>query len=109
MIGLSGFTRDALLGKIEGFGVEDEGLGHSGHVVAIDGAALVIDPLRSVDAYLAVIDRRGWRLAWTADTHTHADYVSKYRSAAASALSAGFLTQTDYNDAVAAARASSIP
>jgi hydroxyacylglutathione hydrolase len=65
----------AMIG-LEIISVVDEGLGHSGHVVAIDGAALVIDPLRSVDAYLAVIDRRGWRLAWTADTHTHADYVS---------------------------------
>ena len=61
---------------LEILSVVDEGLGHSGHVVAIDGQALVIDPLRSVDAYLAVIDRRGWRLRWTADTHLHADYVS---------------------------------
>jgi hydroxyacylglutathione hydrolase len=61
---------------LEIISVVDEGLGHCGHLVAIDGRVLVIDPLRSVDAYLAVIERRGWRLAWTADTHTHADYVS---------------------------------
>ncbi|MEO5841752.1 MAG: rhodanese-like domain-containing protein [Acidimicrobiales bacterium] len=62
--------------SIEIISVVDEGLGHSGHVVAIDGTVLVIDPLRCVDAYLEMIERRGWRLAWTADTHTHADYVS---------------------------------
>ena len=56
--------------------VVDEGLGHSGHLVAVDGRVLVIDPLRVVEPYLAVIERNGWRLAWTADTHTHADYVS---------------------------------
>ena len=54
----------------------DEGLGHSGHIVAINGRALVIDPLRHVDAYVDLIEQRGWRLAWTADTHTHADYAS---------------------------------
>lgn len=56
--------------------VVEEGLGHSGHVVAVDGDVLVIDPLRSIHRYRAVIDRRGWQLRWTADTHTHADYVS---------------------------------
>jgi glyoxylase-like metal-dependent hydrolase (beta-lactamase superfamily II)/rhodanese-related sulfurtransferase len=56
--------------------VVDEGLGHSGHLVAVNGRVLVIDPLRVVEPYLAVIEQNGWRLAWTADTHTHADYVS---------------------------------
>lgn len=56
--------------------VVDEGLGHSGHLVSADGVVLVVDPLRSLDRYLEVVERRGWRVAWTADTHTHADYVS---------------------------------
>lgn len=56
--------------------VVDEGLGHSGHLVSIDGAVLVIDPLRSVEGYLNVVEAKGWRVAWTADTHTHADYAS---------------------------------
>ncbi len=56
--------------------VVDEGLGHSGHLVAVDGEALVIDPLRAIDRYQRVIDERGWALRWVADTHTHADYVS---------------------------------
>lgn len=40
---------------------------------------------------------------------THADYVAKYTTAAASDLAAGFLTQADYDASVAAAQASSIP
>jgi hypothetical protein len=40
---------------------------------------------------------------------THSAYVSAFTSAAASALASGFLTQADYDHAVAAAQASSIP
>ncbi|MEO8695876.1 MAG: MBL fold metallo-hydrolase [Acidimicrobiales bacterium] len=54
----------------------DEGLGHSAHLVAVDGDVLVIDPLRVVSRYVDTIERNGWRLRWTADTHLHADYVS---------------------------------
>lgn len=40
---------------------------------------------------------------------SHSVYVSKYTAAAQAALSAGFLTQLDYNQSVAAAQAASIP
>jgi Alpha/beta hydrolase domain len=40
---------------------------------------------------------------------THNAYVSAFTSAAASALAGGFLTQSDYNAAVAAAQASPVP
>jgi hypothetical protein len=40
---------------------------------------------------------------------THADYVAKFKAAAAADLSEGFLTQADYNSSVAAAEASSVP
>jgi hypothetical protein len=40
---------------------------------------------------------------------THADYVARFTAAAQSDLAAGFLTQADYNAAVAAAKASSVP
>jgi len=62
--------------RLEIESVVDEGLGHSAHLVAVDGEVLVVDPLRVVDRYLRLVEQRGWRLAWTADTHTHADYVS---------------------------------
>ncbi len=54
----------------------DEGLGHSAHLIAVDGDVLVIDPLRVVSRYLDTIQQNSWRLRWTADTHLHADYVS---------------------------------
>ncbi len=40
---------------------------------------------------------------------THSDYVAKYTAAAGGALASGFLTQSDYNAAVAAAQASPVP
>ncbi|MGH3170478.1 MAG: alpha/beta hydrolase domain-containing protein [Trebonia sp.] len=40
---------------------------------------------------------------------THADYVAAYTQSAAADLASGFLTQADYNAAVAAAEASSVP
>jgi hypothetical protein len=40
---------------------------------------------------------------------THSDYVSQFTAAAASDLASGFLTQADYNAAVAAAKAAAIP
>ena len=57
--------------------VVDEGLGHSSYVVGLgDGTALVVDPARFPDQQRRVADERGWQVAWTADTHSHADYVS---------------------------------
>ena len=57
--------------------IVDEGLGHSSYVVGLgDGTALVIDPARFPDDQRTVAAEHGWRIAWTADTHSHADYVS---------------------------------
>ena len=57
--------------------VVDEGLGHSSHLVSLgDGTALVIDPARFPTAQRQLAAQRGWRIAWTADTHSHADYIS---------------------------------
>jgi len=55
----------------------NEGLGHSSYVVDLgDGTALVIDPARIPTAQLALAAERGLVVAYTADTHTHADYIS---------------------------------
>jgi hydroxyacylglutathione hydrolase len=57
--------------------VVDEGLGHSSSVVGLDdGSALVVDPARFPDHQRRVTAERGWRIRWTADTHSHADYIS---------------------------------
>jgi hydroxyacylglutathione hydrolase len=55
----------------------DDGLGHSSHLVDLgDGTALVIDPARLPTAQVSHAEGRGLRIAYTADTHTHADYIS---------------------------------
>jgi glyoxylase-like metal-dependent hydrolase (beta-lactamase superfamily II)/rhodanese-related sulfurtransferase len=55
----------------------DEGLGHTSYLVDLgDGTALVIDPARLPFHQQAEALRRGLTIAYTADTHTHADYLS---------------------------------
>lgn len=54
-----------------------EGLGHTSHLVDLgDGTALVIDPARIPTDQLDHARAAGVEIAHTADTHTHADYVS---------------------------------
>ena len=65
------------MGVVEIVSIVDEGLGHSSYVVGLgDGTALVIDPARFPDRQRAAAAERGWRITWTADTHSHADYIS---------------------------------
>ena len=55
----------------------DEGLGHSSYLIDLgDGTAAVIDPPRFPTAHEQVAEREGLRIAWAADTHSHADYVT---------------------------------
>src|SRR5437867_809552 len=74
----------------------DEGLGHSSYLVDLgDGTALVIDPARLPQRQIAAAENRGLRIAYTADTHTHADYVSGSPDLAH--LGASFLAPEDAN------------
>lgn len=55
----------------------DEGLGHSSYLVDLgDQRAVVVDPPRFPTAHEELADRLGLRLAWTIDTHSHADHVT---------------------------------
>lgn len=55
----------------------DEGLGHASYLVDLgDGRALVVDPPRLPTAAIDAAKARGLVIRWTADTHSHADYVS---------------------------------
>jgi glyoxylase-like metal-dependent hydrolase (beta-lactamase superfamily II)/rhodanese-related sulfurtransferase len=55
----------------------DDGLGHSSYLVDLgDGTALVVDPHRIPERELADATARGLRIAYTLDTHSHADFVS---------------------------------
>lgn len=60
--------------------VVDAGLGNSSYVVDIgDGRALVIDPERDPTPYRRAAAARGLRVAYSAETHLHADFVSGSR------------------------------
>jgi glyoxylase-like metal-dependent hydrolase (beta-lactamase superfamily II) len=63
--------------------VVDEGLGNSAYLVDLgDGRALVVDPSRDLRAVRAAADARGLRVAFVADTHLHADFLSGARQLA---------------------------
>jgi len=47
------------------------------------GEALVIDPNRDVEQYIAAASAEGMRLAWVTETHIHADFVSGTRELSA--------------------------
>jgi hydroxyacylglutathione hydrolase len=64
--------------------LRDQGLGNASYLVDLgDGRGLVLDPSRDPGPYLAAAARHGLRLAWTAETHLHADFVSGSRELAA--------------------------
>ena len=55
----------------------DQGLGNSAYLVDLaDGRALAVDASRDLRALRAAADRRGLRIAYAADTHLHADFLS---------------------------------
>ena len=55
----------------------DEGLGNSAYLVDLgDGRALVVDVSRDLRAVYEVANRRGVKVAFAADTHLHADFLS---------------------------------
>jgi glyoxylase-like metal-dependent hydrolase (beta-lactamase superfamily II)/rhodanese-related sulfurtransferase len=62
----------------------DEGLGNSAYLLDLgDGRALAVDPPRDLRALGAAATRRGLRVAYTADTHLHADFLTGARQLAA--------------------------
>jgi hydroxyacylglutathione hydrolase len=66
--------------------VVDEGLGNSAYVVELgDGRALVVDPARDPTPYLKLARWRRLQLAYTAETHLHADFLTGNRELAAAA------------------------
>jgi glyoxylase-like metal-dependent hydrolase (beta-lactamase superfamily II)/rhodanese-related sulfurtransferase len=57
--------------------VVDQGLGNSAYLVDLaDGRALAVDSSRDLRALRAEAERRGLRIAYAADTHLHADFLS---------------------------------
>ncbi len=55
----------------------DEGLGNSAYLLDTgDGRALAVDPPRDLRALRAAAGKHGLAVAWAADTHLHADFLS---------------------------------
>ncbi|MFF3247343.1 rhodanese-like domain-containing protein [Streptomyces sp. NPDC002870] len=66
-----GFADDHLISLV------DEGLGNSAYLVDLgDGRALAVDASRDLRALRQVADRRGLTVAYAADTHLHADFLT---------------------------------
>jgi len=62
----------------------DEGLGNSSYLVDLgDGRALVVDPARDATPYLVAAERAGSSIAFTVETHLHADFLTGSRELAA--------------------------
>ncbi|WP_175412720.1 rhodanese-like domain-containing protein [Streptomyces sp. TRM64462] len=61
----------------------DAGLGNSAYLVDLgDGRALAVDAARDLRALRAAAERRGLDVAYAADTHLHADFLSGARQLA---------------------------
>jgi hydroxyacylglutathione hydrolase len=63
----------------------DEGLAQCSFLIGCErtGEALVVDPRRDVGVYVEAAARRNLRIAYTIETHIHADFVSGSRELAA--------------------------
>ena len=71
--------RDALVSP-----VVDEGLGNSAYVLDLgDRRGLAVDPSLDLRGVRAIAAKRGLRLAYAAETHLHADFLSGARQLAA--------------------------
>jgi glyoxylase-like metal-dependent hydrolase (beta-lactamase superfamily II)/rhodanese-related sulfurtransferase len=64
-------------------------------IVESGGRALVIDPLRHIDPYIALARRRGFVIETVLDTHGHADHISGGPALAAQSGAAYFLHPYD--------------
>ncbi|TMK44132.1 MAG: MBL fold metallo-hydrolase, partial [Actinobacteria bacterium] len=63
--------------------IPDEALANTSYLVDVGGGeAVVIDPRRDIDAYLALAKQHGLRIVASLETHLHADFVSGSRELA---------------------------
>jgi hydroxyacylglutathione hydrolase len=58
-------------------------LAHASYLIGSDGEAVVVDPQRDVDDYLAEASAQGFQIKYVIETHLHADFVSGHQEIAA--------------------------
>lgn len=57
-------------------------LAHASYLIGSDGKAVVVDPQRDVDQYIAEAQSQGLKITYIIETHLHADFVSGHRELA---------------------------
>jgi glyoxylase-like metal-dependent hydrolase (beta-lactamase superfamily II)/rhodanese-related sulfurtransferase len=62
--------------------VRRTGKGCLSYIVGSRGEAFVIDASVPAEIYIEIADKRGWRITHAADTHVHADHLSRSRQLA---------------------------
>jgi glyoxylase-like metal-dependent hydrolase (beta-lactamase superfamily II)/rhodanese-related sulfurtransferase len=84
MLAVGGEPGSVMTVDVQPVTLVDEGLGNSSYLLDLgDGRALAVDPERDPGPYLAAAERRGLTVAYAAETHLHADFVSGSRELAA--------------------------
>lgn len=51
-------------------------LAEAAYYIESDGEAAIIDPMREIEPYLEMLEKRGAKLKYVLETHFHADFVS---------------------------------
>ena len=57
-------------------------LAHASYLIGDQGDAVVVDPSRDIEMYLAEARAHGLTIRWVLETHLHADFVSGHRELA---------------------------
>ncbi|MGC0249624.1 hypothetical protein [Pseudactinotalea sp. Z1748] len=66
-----------LMGDVKVIPLVDEGLGNSSYLLDLDdGRALAVDVSRDLRQVRGLAERRGLGIAYAADTHLHADFLT---------------------------------
>ena len=58
-------------------------LAHASYLIGSEGEAVVVDPQRDVDEYIAEASAHGFQIKYVIETHLHADFVSGHQEIAA--------------------------
>jgi hydroxyacylglutathione hydrolase len=58
-------------------------LAHASYLIGSDGVAVVVDPQRDVEQYIAEAEAQELKIRYVIETHLHADFVSGHRELAA--------------------------